>query len=102
MALMSEPSWSDNPFASPTIVEPVNAEYEHVLAGNPAPLPNALIVAVPVGAPETCRALAAVADQVICARTPTAFSAVGEWYQDFTQTTDEEVVALLSSSPGPT
>jgi predicted phosphoribosyltransferase len=63
--------------------------------------PARVIVAVPVGAPETCRALAAVADQVICARTPTSFSAVGEWYRDFSQTTDDEVIALLSSSRGP-
>lgn len=59
--------------------------------------PARVIVAVPVGAPETCRALAAVADQVICARTPTSFSAVGESYQDFSQTTDDEVISLLSS-----
>jgi hypothetical protein len=45
MTEMSEPSWNDNPFASPTIVEPVNAEYEHVPAGKAAPLPIALIVA---------------------------------------------------------
>lgn len=63
--------------------------------------PARVIVAVPVGASETCRALGAIADQVICARMPTPFSAVGQWYQDFTQTTDEEVVALLSSA-GPT
>jgi predicted phosphoribosyltransferase len=63
--------------------------------------PAHVIVAVPVGAPETCRALGALADQVICARMPTHFAAVGQWYHDFTQTTDEEVVALLSSS-GPT
>jgi predicted phosphoribosyltransferase len=60
--------------------------------------PARVIVAVPVGAPETCRALAASADEVICARMPTPFSAVGQWYRDFTQTTDEEVLALLSAS----
>lgn len=59
--------------------------------------PARVIVAVPVGAPETCRALAAIADQVICARTPLSFSAVGQWYRDFTQTTDAEVLELLSS-----
>ena len=58
--------------------------------------PGRVIVAVPVGAPETCRALRAVADEVICARTPAHFSAVGEWYRDFAQTTDDEVTALLS------
>jgi predicted phosphoribosyltransferase len=60
--------------------------------------PARVIVAVPVGAPETCRALRAIADEVICARTPAHFSAVGEWYRDFSQTTDEEVIALLRES----
>ena len=61
--------------------------------------PARVIVAVPVGAPETCRALRALADEVICARTPAQFSAVGEWYRDFGQTTDEEVIALLRGGP---
>jgi len=60
--------------------------------------PARVIVAVPVGAPETCRALRELADEVICARTPTAFSAVGQWYGDFSQTTDEEVIALLDAA----
>jgi putative phosphoribosyl transferase len=57
--------------------------------------PTRVIVAVPVGAPETCQALGTKADEVICARMPTPFSAVGQWYRDFTQTTDEEVTDLL-------
>ena len=61
--------------------------------------PARVIVAVPVGAPETCRALRDVADEVICARTPTRFSAVGQWYRDFAQTTDDEVKALLRNGP---
>jgi predicted phosphoribosyltransferase len=60
--------------------------------------PARVIVAVPVGAPETCRALREIADEVICARTPAHFSAVGEWYRDFAQTTDEEVTGLLRES----
>jgi predicted phosphoribosyltransferase len=60
--------------------------------------PARVVVAVPVGAPETCRALRAIADEVICARTPAHFSAVGEWYRDFAQTTDDEVTALLSAN----
>lgn len=60
-------------------------------------LPARVIVAVPVGAPETCHALADIADEVICARMPEAFSAVGQWYRDFTQTTDDEVSELLSA-----
>jgi putative phosphoribosyl transferase len=57
--------------------------------------PTRLIVAVPVGAPATCAELARIADEVVCARTPEPFSAVGQWYRDFSQTTDEEVRALL-------
>jgi putative phosphoribosyl transferase len=55
-----------------------------------------IVVAVPVGAPETCDMLAAEADEVVCAVTPEPFLAVGYWYDDFTQTTDEEVRAILS------
>jgi predicted phosphoribosyltransferase len=58
--------------------------------------PARVIVAVPVGAPETCQELRALADDVICARTPVPFSAVGQWYRDFSQTSDDEVRALLS------
>ena len=57
--------------------------------------PSRIIVAVPVGAPETCQELAAIADEVVCARTPEPFSAVGLWYTDFSQTTDAEVRQLL-------
>jgi putative phosphoribosyl transferase len=57
-----------------------------------------IVVAVPVGAPETCSMLAAEADEVICAMTPEPFLAVGYWYENFDQTTDEEVEAILSSA----
>ena len=57
--------------------------------------PARVIVAAPVGAPATCRALRSVADAVVCAREPERFSAVGEWYGDFSQTTDDEVRDLL-------
>lgn len=60
--------------------------------------PARLIVAVPVGAAETCEALRAEADEVICLRTPPDFYAVGLWYQDFTQTSDLEVGRLLERS----
>jgi predicted phosphoribosyltransferase len=60
--------------------------------------PARVIVAVPVGAPDTCRELRDIANEVICARTPATFSAVGEWYRDFAQTTDDEVIALLLES----
>jgi predicted phosphoribosyltransferase len=57
--------------------------------------PARIIVAVPVGAPDTCAELAEEADEAICARTPEPFGAVGYWYADFEQTTDEEVRDLL-------
>lgn len=60
--------------------------------------PARIVVAVPVGAPDTCRQLAEIADEVVCARTPEPFSAVGLWYRDFSQTSDDEVRALLHES----
>lgn len=58
--------------------------------------PASIIVAVPVGAPETCREFEAEVDEVVCAKTPLDFTAVGAWYHDFTQTTDEEVCHLIN------
>jgi putative phosphoribosyl transferase len=60
--------------------------------------PSRIVVAVPVGAPDTCREFADVADEIICARTPDPFSAVGLWYRDFTPTTDEQVRELLKAA----
>ena len=60
--------------------------------------PSRVIVAVPVGARESCDELGAVADEVVCAQIPASFSAVGVWYADFTQTTDDEVTALLQQA----
>jgi predicted phosphoribosyltransferase len=60
--------------------------------------PARVVIAVPVGAPQTCAELAAVADEVICARMPEPFSAVGQWYLNFDQTDDDEVRALLQKS----
>jgi predicted phosphoribosyltransferase len=57
--------------------------------------PAKVVVAVPVGAPETCDALGSVDDDVVCVETPEPFRAVGLWYEDFSQTTDDEVHALL-------
>jgi putative phosphoribosyl transferase len=69
--------------------------------------PARVVVAVPVGAPDTCAEFQEEADEVICARAPDPFYAVGLWYADFSQTTDEEVHDLLRRaaemhSPGPT
>jgi predicted phosphoribosyltransferase len=57
--------------------------------------PARIVVAVPVGAVDTCAELEAEADEVVCALTPEPFLAVGLWYEDFTQTSDEEVRELL-------
>jgi predicted phosphoribosyltransferase len=57
--------------------------------------PARIVVAVPVGAAETCAELQEEADEAVCARTPEPFYAVGLWYEDFAQTTDEEVHELL-------
>ena len=60
--------------------------------------PGWIVVAVPVGAAETCAELKEVAGEVVCARTPDPFLAVGVWYGDFSQTTDAEVRSLLEHS----
>ncbi len=60
--------------------------------------PKKVIVAVPVAAAQTCNALRAVVDEVVCGYTPEPFHAVGLWYDDFTQTTDAEVRALLDAA----
>ena len=58
--------------------------------------PARIVVAVPTAAPDTCEALRAQVDEVICAITPEPFQAVGRWYEDFAQTTDDEVRELLA------
>ena len=62
--------------------------------------PSRVVVAVPVGAPDTCRVLGDVADEVVCARRPEMFSAVGLWYRNFSQTSDDEVRQLLQKTRG--
>ena len=57
-----------------------------------------IVVAVPVGAPETCDMLTVAADEVVCAVAPEPFLAVGYWYEDFAETSDEEVRTLLSAA----
>jgi putative phosphoribosyl transferase len=58
--------------------------------------PARLVVAVPVAAPTTCDELRAEVDEIVCAETPDPFYGVGYWYEDFTQTTDQEVHDLLA------
>lgn len=60
--------------------------------------PAALIIAVPVAAASSCRDLATEADEVICAHTPESFFGVGQFYDDFRQTTEEEVRRCLAAA----
>jgi putative phosphoribosyl transferase len=61
--------------------------------------PARIVVAVPVAAAQTCKEFRSEADEVMCAETPEPFYAVGTWYEDFSQTTDDEVRDLLSRAP---
>jgi len=66
--------------------------------------PAQIVVAVPVGSPSTCAEFASEVDKVVCAVTPEPFWGVGQWYRDFSQTSDEEVRDLLgraASFPSP-
>jgi len=63
--------------------------------------PGRIIVATPASPESACRELTALADEVVCATTPSPFFAVGNSYWDFTQTTDEEVRDLLRAARGP-
>ena len=58
--------------------------------------PARIVVAVPVSAPQTCSEYRMGVDEIICASTPEPFMGVGQWYRDFSQTTDEEVRELLA------
>jgi putative phosphoribosyl transferase len=58
--------------------------------------PARVVVAVPVGATETCAEFQAEADETVCVATPEPFYGVGRWYDDFSQTTDDEVHDLLA------
>jgi putative phosphoribosyl transferase len=60
-----------------------------------------VVLAVPVASPEAVARLAQVADEVVCVETPPSMLAIGEWYDDFSQTSDEEVVAILERAVAP-
>ena len=60
--------------------------------------PTMIVAAVPVAPPETCEAFRSEVEEVICGMTPEPFIAVGAWYSDFSQTTDEEVQQLLEQA----
>jgi putative phosphoribosyl transferase len=57
--------------------------------------PHKIVVAVPVGATETCELLRSEVDELLCAATPEPFTAVGAWYSEFFQVSDDEVRDLL-------
>ena len=57
-----------------------------------------IVIAVPVAAPQVCDDFRGEVDEIVCAHTPERLHAVGEWYEDFSQTTDDEVRELLSAS----
>ena len=63
--------------------------------------PARVVVAVPVAAVSTCEEFKNEVDEIVCATTPEPFYAVGQWYQEFPQTTDEEVEELLRRAPEP-
>jgi len=60
--------------------------------------PSRIVVAVPVAALESCDRIRGIADDVVCAYTPPFFSAVGQWYEDFSETSDEDVRNLLAAA----
>jgi putative phosphoribosyl transferase len=60
--------------------------------------PARLVVAVPAGSPQTCDEFRDEVDEIVCAITPEPFYAVGLWYDDFSQTTDDEVRELLAAA----
>jgi predicted phosphoribosyltransferase len=60
--------------------------------------PAQIIVAVPTAASETCEALKTEVDRIICAATPEPFYGISRWYEDFSQTTDEEVRIFLEKA----
>lgn len=60
--------------------------------------PAKLVVAVPTASPDMCRFFKDIVDEMICLTTPEPFYAVGTWYGDFSQTTDEEVCKLLKEA----
>jgi predicted phosphoribosyltransferase len=73
------------------------AAVRHVRAAKP----ERIIPAVPVGSPDACRQIRDLAGDCICLAEPESFSAVGEWYEDFRQVTDEEVREILQKRHQP-
>jgi predicted phosphoribosyltransferase len=57
--------------------------------------PGKIVVAVPVGPPDTVERMRGYADEVVCLQTPSMFFAIGQFYDDFPQVEDEEAIAIL-------
>jgi putative phosphoribosyl transferase len=74
------------------------ASMRAAVAGLRAQHPARIIVAVPTASPETCEAFEFEVDEIVCAITPEPFYGVGRWYEDFSQTTDEEVRTFLQEA----
>lgn len=71
------------------------ASMRAAVVGLRAQNPAKVVAAVPTAAPETCEMFEGEVDEMVCAATPQPFYGVGHWYRDFSQTTDDEVRALL-------
>ena len=71
------------------------ASMRAAVAGLRAQAPAKIVAAVPTASPETCEMFEDEVDKIVCAVTPQPFFGVGFWYDDFSQTTDEEVRSLL-------
>jgi len=74
------------------------ASMRAAVTGLRAQHPARIVIAVPTAAPETCEAFESEVDEIICAITPEPFTGVGKWYEDFSQTTDDEVRRLLQEA----
>src|SRR6266511_4200491 len=74
------------------------ASMRAAVAGVRAQHPARIVIAVPTAAPETCDAFLFEVDEIVCAITPEPFLGVGRWYEDFSQTTDEQVQTFLDEA----
>ena len=74
------------------------ASMQAAIMGLRAKGPARIVAAVPTAAPETCEAFKQKVDEMVCATTPEPFYGVSRWYEDFSQTTDEEVQTLLEEA----
>jgi predicted phosphoribosyltransferase len=74
------------------------ASMRAAVAGLKAHQPGKIVVAVPTASIDTCEEFKRLVDEIVCAATPEPFHGVGAWYNDFSQTSDEEVSRLLQDA----